>query len=226
MDNTEKVIDHIMNQVRQGAIPVGNPIPSAEILADRLSVSPEEAEAGIQALSQMGLAEKALDEPVYTFGTVRNSFTQTFHVLQLLGIATMKDVNAFRKSMDLAIYEMAFHNYQNNSLLPKMKAVLKDFLRSTPEEQIRLDNEFHFLLISMADNPLLMMVMRSMEDIYRKWVQQVLLSMPEKGIKKLHDAHCKIYQSLLDRDKASGLEAIDEHYYLIDLMADNFGLYE
>ncbi len=226
MDNTEKVIDYIMNEVRGGSISVGDVIPGAEELAATLSVPLKDAETGIQTLCQMGLAEKALDSQDYTFGTVRNSFTQTFNVMQLLGIATMTDVNDFRKSIDMAIYELAFRNKDKDDLLRQMRSVLDAFRGATPEEQIRLDNEFHFLLVRMAGNPLLVMVMRSIEDIYRKWVQRVINSMTEKGIKKLHDAHFKIYLSLADRDMAAGLEAIAEHYYLIDLMAENIGLYE
>ena len=224
MDNTEKVIDYIMNEVRSGKILVGDPIPPSSELAAKLGVTEAETETGIQALTSMGVIEKELEKPVYVFGTVSNSFTQTFRVMQLLGVATMKDVNAFRKSMDLAIYELAFRNGDKKDLLLRMKTVLQDFRKMTLEEQIGADNEFHFLLMEMADNPILLMVMRSMADIYRAWVHKVLASMPEKGMKKLHEAHMKIYQSLVDRDKAAGLEAIDEHYYLIDLMADNIGI--
>ena len=224
MDNTERVIDHIMNEVRDGSILVGDPIPSPAELAEALHVTAGEAETGIRTLTRMGVIEKVLDEDKYVFGTVSNSFTQTFHVMQLLGVATMKDVNAFRKSMDLAVYELAFRNENRKDLLQKMKANLMEFRKLPLEDQIRLDNEFHFLLLEMADNPILLMVMRSIADIHKSWVYKVLASMPEKGMKKLHEAHSKIYQSLVDRDKAAGIEAIDEHYYLIDLMADNVGL--
>ena len=71
----------------------------------------------------------------------------------------------------------------------------------------------------MADNQILTIVMSSISDIYLQWVGEVLGSMPPKGMRKLHDAHTKLYESFIHRDKAEGIAAIEEHYYITEQMA-------
>ena len=216
-----RVLDHVFEQVRTGRIKVGEELPSAGEIAAALGVSESESALALREMESLCLVEKRSGAGAYIFGCVSNSFTHTFDVMRMLGVVGTHDVGAFRKSMELAIFDLAFRNRNKRRELAKMKEVLDAFPRGNIETQIRLDQRFHYLLTEMADNGVMTMLMSSIFEIYGRWVTRVLSAMPDRGMRRLHAAHTKIYESLLHNDKAAGLEAIDEHYYLIELAGED-----
>lgn len=214
------ILDHVFEQVRAGRIKVGEELPSAGELAAALGVSESESAAALREMETLCLVEKRSGSGPYIFGSVSNGFTHTFDVMRMLGIVGPSDVGAFRKSMELAVYDLAFRNRNKRLELAEMKEVLGAFPQENIETQIRLDQRFHYLLTEMTDNGVMTMLMSAIFEIYGRWVTRGLGAMPERGMRRLHNAHTKIYESLLHNDKAAGLEAIDEHYYLIELAGE------
>ncbi|MGI6075830.1 MAG: FCD domain-containing protein [Pyramidobacter sp.] len=215
-----RIADYVFDLVRTGVITVGEELPSAVEIAAATDVDESDAAAALVTMESLCLIERRCGTGPYIFGNVANSFTHTFDVMHMLNVVGSHDVGAFRKSMELAVYDLAFRRKDKKRELRKMKEVLDAFPKGKLEEQIRLDQKFHYLLTEMADNGIMTMLMSSIFEIYRRWITRVLGFMSDRGMHRLHSAHVKIYESLLHNDKASGLEAIDEHYYLIELAED------
>lgn len=219
----EKVIDYIIGEIREGRAVVGSEIPSERQISAELCISRNSVREGVRALENMGVVESRHGSGNYISGSISGSVKRALDVMLLLRKIDMKEISDYRKSTELAVFDLAFGNPDKNNQLRKISEILDDFMKQPLEERIRRDNEFHYALVKMADNQILSVVMSSISEVYSRWVRQVLESMPEKGMRQLHEAHTKLFESFIHNDKAAGIAAIDEHYFTISLMAGRIG---
>ncbi len=215
----EKVIDYILRKIELRELEIGSGLPSERQISAELGIGRNSVREGLRTLENMGVVTSHQGSGNYISGDMSKSFIQGFNMMVLLRAITMKEITEFRRSTELALYELAFQNSAKRRELLEMGQVLADFENNSLEEQISLDNNFHFLLVSMANNTMLSMIMNTISEVYGKWVANVIrLASPEER-RKLHQAHEKIYGSLIILDKVAGLKAIEDHYLTIDAIA-------
>ena len=218
----EKATEYIMGKIRGGSLTLGSGIPSERQISAELGISRNSVREGLRALENMGVIESRHGSGNYVSGHISDSVKRTFEVMFMLQKVTMKEIADYRRGMALAVFEMAFGNPHKNKELRRLSELLDGFLEQPLEERIRRDSEFHCTLVKMANNRILSMVMSSISEAHTQWVRQVLAAMPENGMRQLDEAHRKIFESLVHNDKSAGMAAIAEHYFIIEMMADDF----
>lgn len=212
----EKVITYVLSLIQDGTLKIGSELPSERQLAAILELSRNSIREGIRSLEDMGIIRSFHGSGNYISGSISENILKSFEAMILLRSISMKEIIAFRKSIELSVYELAFENDNKSEYLEELNAVLENFLDQPLEEQISRDTRFHHLLIMMAENQILDIVMGSISKVYLDWIRDVLSDMDNLGMRQLHEAHLKICKGLSERNKVEGINAIEEHYSIIE----------
>jgi GntR family transcriptional repressor for pyruvate dehydrogenase complex len=218
----EKATDYVIGEIRAGHLTLGSEIPSERQISAELGISRNSVREGLRTLENMGVIESRHGSGNYISGRISDSVRRAFDAMILLQRIDMKEISDYRKSTELAVYDMAFANPDKTEELRRISELLDGFMGQPMEERIRRDSEFHYTLVKMAHNRVLSMVMNSISEVYSQWVRQVLEAAPEKAMGRLHEAHGKIFESFIHNDRAAGIAAIADHYCTIEMMAGAF----
>lgn len=212
----EKVIDFFIGKVKDGSFQIGSELPSERQISSDLSISRNSVREGIRTLENMGAIQSRHGSGNYVSGSVSESIKRAFDIMLLLQKIDMKEVLAYRKSTELSVFDLAIRKVGPTTGWDALSGLLEGYMELPLSEQIRRDREFHYQLVKAADNPILMVVMSSISDIYRLWIRDVLVAASTEEMRYLHNAHARIFQSLREKDKEAGIQAIDDHYDMID----------
>ena len=212
----EKVINYVLSLIQDGTLKIGSELPSERQLAANLDLSRNSIREGMRSLEDMGIIRSLHGSGNYISGSISENMLKSFEAFILLRSISMKEIIAFRKSIELSVYELAFENNNKSEYLEKLNAVLENFLEQPLEEQISRDTSFHHLLVEMAENQILNIVMGSISKVYLDWIRDVLSNMDNLGMQQLHEAHLRIYKGLSEKNKAEGISAIENHYSIIE----------
>ena len=83
---------------------------------------------------------------------------------------------------------------------------------ASTEEFLERDKMFHAQLIYATGNPLFILLLESVSELYQEQIARALQHMDDAGRRELLTQHRAIYDHLMQKDKEAMLEAIDRHY--------------
>lgn len=212
----EKAIAFIRELICSHQIEIGSKLPSEREIAATLSISRNSIREALRMLENVGIIKSQQGCGNFLCGNVTRSFNTAFDMLLLLHETDTEDICRFRRSIEKAVYDLAWQERGAKPYLSEMRQVLDAFPDAAPQKQVELDKEFHYLLVRAAGNQLLKIIMDALSDIYQEWVGSVLHQMSPADMHRLHRAHIAIYESLLTGHRERGVQAIDEHYDIID----------
>lgn len=214
----EKAIAYIRSLILKKEITIGSRIPSERKLAETLSISRNSTREALKQLENMGLIQTQQGRGNYLSCNITRSFSNAIEMMLLLHQTSASDICQFRRSIEKTVYHLAYQNRQNNSYFAKMTTLFADFPHASLEQQIKIDENIHYLLVRATNNTLLITIMDSIAGVYHQWVDMVLRHASPNIMEKLHRSHMAIYQSIMEERPEQGLQAIDQHYDLIDQM--------
>jgi GntR family transcriptional repressor for pyruvate dehydrogenase complex len=85
---------------------------------------------------------------------------------------------------------------------------------------IEADTQFHYSLIRATNNSFMITLMDSVTDVYRKWIDGMLTIASDETKHRLNEAHKKIALGVISCDYDMCMNAIDEHYDIVDGMGE------
>ena len=94
----------------------------------------------------------------------------------------------------------------------RFEVILRGMEAAPAEEFLELDKTFHAQLIRATGNPLFILLLESVSELYQEQIACVLQQADENGRGELLTQHRAIYNHLMQKDKEAMLEAIDRHY--------------
>jgi GntR family transcriptional repressor for pyruvate dehydrogenase complex len=210
----EKAISYIRQLIAEGKLQTGSRLPTERTIADTLSISRNSTREALRTLENMGIMESRQGSGNYLVGGMPIKIAEIFDMMLLMQQTTAKEICQFRRSMEKSVCDLVISNPKVE--LSKIPPVLDNFLTSEPDKQIELDQQFHYLLIYSTKNQFLIMLMDAITDMYGRWINMVLRDAEDSVKAKLHATHNAMYQSLIRKDLITCIQAIDEHYNLID----------
>lgn len=210
----EKAIGFIRQLIVEGTLQIGSRLPTERIIAESLSISRNSTREALRTMENMGVIESRQGSGNYLVGEISKKMADMIDMMLLLQQITPKEICQFRRSMEKNICDMVIGNLEAD--LSKVPPILDAFLTAPTSKQTELDKQFHYLLIYATQNQFLILLMEAITDMYGRWINMVLRD-AEDGIKeKIHETHTAMYGALLRKDLIACMQAIDEHYDLID----------
>ena len=212
----EKAIAYIRGLIAEGTLRVGSRLPAEREISEKLLISRNSTREAIRTLENMGAIESRRGSGNYLSGNMLKNVSGIIDMMLLMRQTTPAEICRFRRSMEKTVCGMIMENPRADSILKDIPPVLEAFPGAKGDEQLELDNRFHYLLIHASGNTFLILLMDAITEVYRRWIDTALQNAAHETRQRLSAAHAAIFESLLTKDRQACMDAIDEHYDMIE----------
>lgn len=216
----EKLSTSVVRQIEllilRGILRPGERLPSERELSERLGVSRPSLRDAVAELQQSGLLTTRAGSGIYVAEVLGSAFSPALTRLFATHDEAMFDYLAFRRDMEGLTAERAAQLGSDSDLqviqaiYDKMAAAQN---RRNPEEEARLDAQFHTAIIEASHNVVMLHMMRSMFELLQTGVFYNRQAMFRQRMTRqaLLDQHRAINDALQARDPAGARAAVEAH---------------
>lgn len=215
------VVRQIESLILRGILRAGERLPAERDLAERLGVSRPSLREAIADLQSMGLLASRAGAGVYVADVLGSAFSPALVKLFSTHVEAVFDYIAFRRDMEGLAAERAAQ-YASDTDLSVIAAVFARMeaahrLRN-PEDEARLDADFHLAIIEASHNVIMLHMMRSMYELLREGVfyNRQIMFRQRMTRDSLLDQHRAINTALQARDPAGARAAVGRHMDFIE----------
>jgi GntR family transcriptional repressor for pyruvate dehydrogenase complex len=227
---SEKLSQSVVRQIEllilRGILRPGERLPAERDLAEKLGVSRPSLREAIADLSDRGLLVSRAQAGIFVAEVLGSAFSPALVRLFASQDEALFDYLSFRRDMEGLAAERAARLASETDLqvidaiFSKMEAANT---KRNPEEEARLDAEFHMAIVEASHNIIMLHMMRSMFDLLREGVfynRQVIFRQRHTRA-ALMDQHREINRAIQARDPAGARAAIEAHIQFVeDALAD------
>ncbi|WP_422025163.1 FCD domain-containing protein [Roseovarius sp.] len=221
----EKLSTAVTRQVEKlilrGILRPGERLPAERELADRLGVSRPSLREAIGELQEKGLLKTRAGAGIYVADVLGSAFSDALIQLFSEHDEAVFDYIAFRRDLEGLAAERAARLASDTDLkvvgevFAKMEAAHR---KTNPEDEARLDAEFHMSIIEASHNVVMLHMMRSMFQLLREGVfynRQVMFKQrTTRGA--LLDQHRAMNSALQARDPEAARAAVETHLSYVE----------
>lgn len=223
---SEKLSTAVVRQIEQlilrGILRPGERLPAERELAERLHVSRPSLRDAISALQDQGLLTSRAGAGVYVADVLGSAFAPALVQLFARHDDAVFDYLSFRRDMEGLAAERAARLASDTDLrvvqtvFEKMEAA---HTKRNPEDEARLDAQFHMAIIDASHNVVMLHMMRSMYDLLREGVfyNRQIMFKQRATRQTLLDQHRMINDSLQARDAKGARSAVEAHLDYVEL---------
>lgn len=216
----EKLADAVVRQVEElilrGILRPGERLPSERDLALRLGVSRPSLREAVMRLQDIGLLTTRPGAGVYVADVLGNAFSPALVELFARHDEAASDYLSFRRDIEGLAAERAARLGTDTDLqviqtvFDKMRAA---HAKRSPNEEARLDAQFHMAIVDASHNVIMLHMMRSMYDLLREGVfyNRQIMFQQRTTRAALLDQHGAINTALQARDPGGARAAVESH---------------
>ncbi len=220
------VTQQIEKLILRGILRPGERLPAERDLAERLGVSRPSLREALAGLQDKGLLKARAGAGIYVADVLGNAFSDALIRLLSDHDEAVFDYISFRRDLEglaaarAARLASATDLRVVGEIFAKMEAA---HARARPEDEARLDAEFHMAIVEASHNVVMLHMMRSMFQLLREGVfynrQVMFRQRTTRGA--LLDQHRAINDALQARDADAARAAVEAHLdYVERALAD------
>jgi len=221
----EKLSTSVVRQIEllilRGILRPGERLPAERELSERLGVSRPSLRVAVVDLQKSGLLTTRAGSGIYVAEVLGSAFSPALTRLFATHDEAMFDYLAFRRDMEGLTAERAAQ-LGSDSDLQVIQAIYDKMAttqnRRNPEEEARLDAQFHTAIIEASHNVIMLHMMRSMFQLLREGVfynrSQMFLQHTTRD--DLLAQHRAINDALQSRDPAAARAAVETHLTYVE----------
>lgn len=210
-----KVIQHIKKLLLNEQLSLGDKLPTERELSEILSLSRNSIREAIKIMENMGIIESRHGSGNYLVGNIGKSFTDSLSMMVLMKRVDYLEISQLRRGIEIQALSLAM-NIITEDDLSSLNLLVNKMYGCNKIQQATLDKEFHYTIVAICKNDLMLSIMQSLSEICEQFIEHILngtLKNEKNPFIKLHE---KILESLVQKDLSIGIEAINEHYDIID----------
>ncbi len=209
------LIEELRKQLQDGVLRAGGVMPEEQELAKSLSISRREVRQILQSLEMAGIINTEKDGKKRLAGDMKDSMRELMHLFFLLQQVSPYEVCQMRRSMEISAFPMAFAR-RDHLDLDELKNLLDEFRYGNALDSIRADEEMHRWLIHASGNRLMECVTQGIWGICSARINLILSDGTEELRKVQAQIHERFYKSFTIGDLKMGMDAVREHYDIIE----------
>lgn len=212
-----KVIDYIKKQIMAGELKTDEKLPAERELSEILGVSRNSVREAIRTLDFMGVVSSQHGAGNYLTGSFENNMAESMSMMFLLNQISYKQISQLRRGLEVQALMIAIDNAgeQEVNRLVQINSQLEN---QDEENNVILDKQLHYSIAAASGNILIINILQALSDVMDKFIADLRseILMEEDSRKQLQCAHNEIVKSLLIKDKALGLNAMNRHFNVVD----------
>lgn len=217
----QSVVRQIELLILRGILRPGERLPSERDLSERLGVSRPSLRDAVADLQARGLLTSRAGSGIFVAEVLGSAFSDALIQLFATHDEAVFDYIAFRRDMEGLAAERAAR-LATDTDLQVVDAIFRRMqqihARPSPEDEARLDAEFHMAIIEASHNVVMLHMMRSMFQLLREGVfynRQIMFRQLTTR-DTLLDQHGAINLALQARDPASARSAVQNHLDFVE----------
>ena len=222
---SEKLSQAVVRQIEQlilrGILRPGERLPAERELSERLGVSRPSLRDAVADLQARGLLSTKAGAGIFVGDVLGSAFSDALLGLFSTHEEAMFDYIAFRRDLEgLAAARAAVAASETDlsvisEIYAKMEAA---HAKRTPEDEARLDAEFHMSIIEASHNVVMLHMMRSMFDLLRQGVfyNRSVMFRQKSTRDTLLSQHKAMLDAILARDPEAARAAVHAHLAFVE----------
>jgi GntR family transcriptional repressor for pyruvate dehydrogenase complex len=210
------VVRQIETLILRGILRPGERLPAERELAERLNVSRPSLRDAIGVLQEQGLLTTKAGAGVYVADVLGSAFSPALTQLFARNDMATFDYLFFRRDMEGLAAERAAR-LASDTDLQVVQAVFDKMqtaqAKRSPEEEARLDADFHMSIIEASHNVIMLHMMRSMYQLLRDgvFINRQVMFKQRTTRSALLEQHRAINAALQIRDADGARKAVEDH---------------
>lgn len=220
------VVNQIEQLILRGILRPGERLPSERELSDRLGVSRPSLREAVAELSDRGLLTTKANSGIFVADVIGSAFSPALQTLFATHDEAVFDYLDFRQDMEgLAVARAARLASETDlrviaAIFARMEAAHS---KRNPDEESKLDAEFHMAIIEASHNVVMLHMMRAMFTLLQKGVfyNRSVMFKQRSTRESLLEQHRKINDALMARDPAGARAAVEDHLSFVRTALEN-----
>ncbi|WP_136440052.1 FadR/GntR family transcriptional regulator [Pacificoceanicola onchidii] len=221
----EKLSTAVVRQIEQlilrGILRPGERLPAERALAEQLAVSRPSLREAIAELQERGLLTSKAGAGIYVTDVLGSAFSDALVQLFKGHDEAVFDYLTFRRDMEGLAAERAAE-FGSDSDLAVIQNIFDKMCaahgKRNPDDEARLDADFHLAIIEASHNVIMLHMMRSMYQLLREGVfyNRKIMFRQRTNREALLDQHRVINDALQARDGAAARKGIEDHLSYVE----------
>jgi GntR family transcriptional repressor for pyruvate dehydrogenase complex len=215
------VVRQIEKLILQGILRAGERLPAERELAERLGVSRPSLRDAIAELQERGLLTSRAGSGIFVAEVLGSAFSPALTSLFASHDEAVFDYIDFRRDME-SLAAMRAARLASDTDLAVVQAIYDKMAaahsKRNPEDEARLDAQFHMSIIEPSHNVVMLHMMRSMYELLKGGVfynRQVMFKLRTTR-DTLLDQHKDINDALQARDPDAARSAVEAHLNFVE----------
>lgn len=212
------VIDYFKKKIMDGELRPGEKLPPERDIAEQLNVSRNSVREAIRIMDMTGVISSQQGSGNYITCEFQKSLAETMTMMFAMDQINYKQISQIRQALERLAFSLAIE-HASEEQIAEMEAAVKELDKSEDDEKnVALDKKIHFMLAQSSGNVLVLDFLEACSGVIDMFIKDMREELLRKGVTKdrLNQCHRALVEALKEKDEAKGLEALDEHFCMID----------
>lgn len=210
-----KVIEYVKKLLLNDQLRTGDKLPTERELSQILELSRNSIREALRTMENMGMVESHQGSGNYLVGNIGKSFTDSLSMMVLMKRVDYLEISQLRRGIEIQALTLAINKITEENL-HNLNKVLNKMDACSEKQEAVLDKEFHYAIVCACKNELMISIMQALSYTCEEFIDHILRQTLKSKKDILMNLHRKIFKSLVEKDLLIGIEAINEHYDIID----------
>lgn len=219
MENREymKTTEYILGLIESGKLKKGDRLPTERNISEDLGTSRNSIREALRTLENLGLVESRQGSGNYLTDNAATTISRAVNMMLLMNSASPGEICIFRRYTEKSVCSYLIEH----SCTPEWRTRILNAVEqlehvSDTELLAKADKQFHYTLIHATENRFWILITEAVSEVYRTWIDHALSAASPETIRQLQNTHRAIAQGIAEGNLTLCLEAVDEHYDIID----------
>lgn len=212
------VIEHFKKKIIDGELRPGEKLPPEREIAEQLNVSRNSVREAIRIMDMTGVISSQQGSGNYITCEFQKSLAETMTMMFAMDQIDYRQISQIRQALERLALSLAVMQATDEQIA-EMETLVEELDQSTDDEKnVTLDKKIHFTLAQASGNILVLDFLEACSgviDMFIKDVREEILRTEDRK-DRLNQCHKKLVEALKEKDEAKGLEALDEHFTMIN----------
>lgn len=208
------VVEGILTRIVEGEFAAGDALPTESDLVDEYGVSRTVVREALRVLEEKGLITIQQGRPTTVLSAeswnLLDPLVITARISADSTLSVLDDLARVRAAVEAEMARVGAMSVTDDQL-DRLGEILQRLavLKSEPDAYLRVDREFHDVILEAAGNPLARQIVRNVHTW--KLVAPRTPDYDAESIHFSHDGHTAIFEALAARDPDAAAHAMREH---------------
>ena len=212
--SSEKIIDHVENEIIHGRLRKGDKLPTERRMAEDMAVSRASVREAMKALEAMGVVKSIQGSGNYITDDPDSTINRPMCTLFALSDGTLDNLMQLRALLETEACKDIVNSATDEEIKALERLMRYDYSGGY-QEQAKSDSEFHMGIVQLSRNTLIRYLYTTILRLIDVWRERVLETTEQRGEAHLTQSdHEEIINALRERNLDRAITAVRSHIFL------------